>query len=145
MNNKLKWAKELLVSTNSTLAVINGERYYVSDKKGVLPLYEGLLSHPETLKDGYAADKVTGAASAWLLIHGGIKELYTEIISVAALEVLSKGGVNVEYDVLVKAIENRTKTDICPMEKATLGCQNSAEALKAVENKLIEFGLIEQK
>ena len=145
MNNKLRWAKELLISTNSTLAVINGERYYTSDKKGVMPLYEGLQSHPETLKGGFAADKVTGAASAWLIICGGVKELYTEIISEAALAVLKKGGIKVEYDTLVKAIENRTKTDICPMEKATLGCQSAEQALKAVENKLVEFGLIDKK
>lgn len=145
MNNRLKWAKELLLSTNSTLAVINGERYYVSDKKGVLPLYEALRSHPETLKGGSAADRVTGAASAWLLIYGGVKELYTEVISEAALDVLNHGGIKAEYDTLVKAIENRTKTDICPMEKATLGCQSAEQALKAVEDKLIEFGLIEQK
>ena len=144
MNNKLKWVKELLVSTGSTLAIINGEKYHTSLKRGVLPLYEVVTSHPELLKGGYAADKVTGAASAWLMVYGGVKELYTETVSSPALEVLKQGKVNVEYDNLVESIENRTKTDICPMEKATRGCKTPSEALEAVEKKLKELGVIVQ-
>ena len=145
MNNKLKWAKELLESTNSTLAVINGDKYYMSSKKGVLPLYEAIVSNPEVMKNGYAADKVTGAASAWLMIYGGVKALYTEIISAPALEVLSKGDIEVEYGSLVENIENRTKDGICPMEKATLRCKTPIEAFDAVEKKLIEFGSVVRK
>jgi len=145
MNNKLKWAKELLESTNSTLAVINGEKYHTSSKKGVLPVYEALTSNPEVMKNGYAADKVTGAASAWLMIYGGVKALYTEIISLPALEVLKNGGIEVEYGIVVGNIENRTKDGICPMEKATLGCKTPGEAFAAVEQKLIEFGSVVRK
>lgn len=142
MNMKLNWVKELAQSTCSTLAIINGEKYFTSSKRGVRPLYEALTESPDILKNGYAADKITGRASAWLMVLGGVKALYTSVISESALQVLENAGIEVRYDVKVDHIINRSGDGICPMEKATMDCQTPQQAFSAITDELKRLGSI---
>ena len=56
-----------------------------------------LTQEPEFLKGALIADKVVGKGAAALMILGGIKELYTDIISTKALELLQKSDIKVEF------------------------------------------------
>ena len=58
-------------------------------------IYDLLTQEPEFLKGASIADKVVGKGAAALMILGGIKELYTDIISTKALELLQKSDIKV--------------------------------------------------
>ena len=141
MKQELLNAKALLESSAGTLAVINvsGERNFVSHERGIRPLLGLLRNDPGLLKGAYIADKVTGRASAWLLVKGGVNMLYTEILSRPAAEVLEENGIAFEFGSMTDGIVNRTGDGPCPMESATAGCTSPEQAIEAIERKLEEF------
>jgi hypothetical protein len=126
-----------LLQNNVTFALINDECVYTSEKKGIAPLLK-LLSSPENnglLKDSYVADKVTGRAAALLMLYGGVKELYTDLISTAAKEVLD-GKIIYTFKKEVPRINNRDNTGLCPMEEAVMGIDSPETAYKILLDKI---------
>ena len=65
-----------------------------------------------------------------------ITELHAFVISRPALETLKKYNISVTYDALVDNIINRSKTDICPMEKAVISATTPWEARELIIEKL---------
>jgi iron complex outermembrane receptor protein len=86
-------------------------------QRGIVDLYNILNTNPDFLKGAYVADKVVGKASAALMIAGGVKKIYTDIISRQALNLLECRDIEVEYEKEIPVIINRNQTDWCPMEK----------------------------
>lgn len=84
---------------------------------GVRDLYEIINSGCGLLNNAIVADKAIGKAAAALLIIGGIKAVYADIISVSAYDLLTEHGIDVEFVEKVGSILNRNKTSLCPMEK----------------------------
>ena len=136
MVKELLKAKKLLESSAGTLAVVNGEKNYVSHERGIKPLLGLLRNNPELLKGAYIADKVTGRASAWLLVAGNVGMLYTDVLSRHAAKVLEDNGIPFEYGSMTDGIVNRRGDGPCPMESATEGCASPEEAIAAIEKKL---------
>lgn len=62
---------------------------------------------------------MVGKAAAALMIMGGVKQIYADVISIAALNLLAKTNITVQYAESAPYIINSSKTDLCPMEKAT--------------------------
>ena len=85
-------------------------------QRGVADIYDLLTQEPEFLKGASIADKVVGKGAAALMILGGIKELYTDIISTKALELLQKSDIKVGFTEKVPFIWNRNHTGGCPVE-----------------------------
>lgn len=139
MVKELLNAKKLLESSAGTLAVVNGERNFVSHDRGIKPLLGLLRNDPELLKGAYIADKVTGRASAWLLLAGGVSMLYTEVLSRPAAEVLEENGIPFEFGSMTDGIVNRSGDGSCPMESATALCTSPGQAIAAIEKKLAEL------
>ncbi len=108
-------AKLLLVS-ESTCVLVREDTTYVSNLRGIAPMID-YLSNGVDLKGFSAADRIVGKAAAMLFVKAGIKEVYAEVLSVKGKEFLEQNGINVTYETLTDKIINRTKTDICPMEK----------------------------
>ena len=79
-------------------------------QRGVADIYDLLTQEPEFLKGASIADKVVGKGAAALMILGGIKELYTDIISTKALELLQKSDIKVDFTEEVPFIWNRNHT-----------------------------------
>jgi len=94
----------------------NGEIRTFS-QRGIADLYELYKNEPAFLNGASIADKVVGKGAAALMVLGGIKELYAGIISTPALQLLLESNVDVDYGKEVPFIENRAKTDWCPLEK----------------------------
>ena len=65
----------------------------------------------------YIADKVIRKAASALMILGGVKQLYMDVISQPAFELFFRVKVNVDYVKKVSFIENRDKSGWCPLEK----------------------------
>lgn len=128
MNSNTKKAAELLHKENYTFTAVSDNEVFTSYEKGVKPLLK-LLDSGISLKEYSVADKVIGKAAAFLYILLGVNEIYTDVISQPALNVLTKGNIKIEYLKLVQAIQNRDKTGFCPMETAVMHTNNADEAL----------------
>ena len=80
-----------------------------------------------------------GKATALLYCLLGIRALYTQVISEAALEVLEAHKINVQWEQRVPYIVNREGTGRCPMELATQDISDPAQAPAAIRAKLKEL------
>lgn len=84
------------------------------------------------LKDACVADKIIGKAAALLLILGGAKAVYGEVMSENAHRLLTEAGLEVQYGSLVPYIVNRKEDGMCPMEQAVAGLSDPKEAPAAL-------------
>lgn len=135
--NILDRAKRKLISDKHTFVCINEDNVFTSDKQGIAPIMELLQNESDILKGAYVADRVIGRAAALLLMKGGIKELYTDVISEHALLVLKTSEIIVSYAKLVPYIVNRKKDGMCPMEETVLNLDCPEEAYVKLREKLL--------
>lgn len=94
----------------------------------MVDLYDLLVQEPDYLKGAVIADKVVGKGAAALMVLGGIKEVYADIISSKALSLFRKYGVKVGFAQEVPFIWNRARTGGCPVE-TMCSEEESAEAI----------------
>jgi len=109
--------KERLKQGDFTCVIAKGDMILTTNHRGVKPLLDWLEESID-LEGGYAADKVVGKAAACLYVLLKIRFVWAAVISRPALDVFQKHGILCEYETLVDAIQNRTKTGFCPMEQA---------------------------
>lgn len=107
---------DLLHSGNYSCVIRNDNEIRTFSQRGVADLYDLLKKEPGFLNGASIADKVVGKAAAALMILGGIKELYTDLISEPAIELLNDSNVEVVYKHSVPFIQNRDKSGWCPLE-----------------------------
>ena len=137
MNNDLTKAKEILAQGHAA-AICKGDSVYTSDANGIKPLNWWL-------RDGYtfegysAADKVVGRAAAFLYVLLKVKEIYAELLSESAVEVLEHYNIPYSFGKMVPNILNRTGDDLCPMEKIALQHQEPEPAYEALKIKIAEL------
>lgn len=105
-------------------------------RQGVIDLFQLLSDEPAFLQGASMADRVVGRGAALLMVKGGVKEVFTFVLSQPALDVLRQAGITVTYDTLQPNIINRTGTDICPVEKLTADTTNPDEAFRLIGNFL---------
>lgn len=84
------------------------------------------------LRGAFVADKVVGKAAAALLALGGVEEVFADVISRPALDLLEKNAVGAGYRLCVPHIVNRTHTGRCPLETRCDGLQTPEECLAQV-------------
>ena len=138
MTTSIESAVKLLHSSGeATLAVVNHGISRVYTERGVKPLLDLATTAPDFLRGATVADKVTGAAAAFILVYAGAKELYTGVISKRAEEVLRKYGISYEAETHVEHIINRRGDGFCPMETAVRGIETPEEAVDAVKRAVI--------
>ena len=122
-----------LHATHCSCVIANGSRLEQFHERGVKDLHH-LLHNDKALLDGaFIADKVVGKGAAALMIAGGVKEVYASVMSRAALSLFQSHGLEVEYGLLVDNIINRAGTDICPVEKLCMQCDDIAESLRLID------------
>ena len=132
-------AKELLQRGGYSCVFCDRDRVLTDRRRGIAPILERIEAG-ESLRGMAVADKIIGKAAAMLLLCGGAQSVYGEVMSKQAKTLLEDAGVTVSCGTLVKAIRNRTDTDICPMEKAVASLKAPAEApavLRATLNRLM--------
>lgn len=110
--------------------------------RGIGPLLSIYLDNPEAMKGARLYDKVIGKAAAAFCILGGIKEVTAHLLSVPAKRLLEDNGIKVSYEVVSERIMNRTKTDLCPMEKACLSESEPLPIAEAVKKRAKAMGII---
>lgn len=138
LTEDMKKALSLLNEQALTLAAVKENETITSRERGVKPLIE-LIDEGKTLEGFSAADKVVGAAAAYLYVLLGVKELYANVISRKAANIMEKYGIYTEYNTLAEAIKNRQRTGFCPMETAVSEAVSPENALILIRAKLKEL------
>ncbi len=116
----LKKAKKILHENNYTFVLLKDSDIIItSHKKGIIPLMEIIQKDERILNHAVIADRVIGKAAALLATGYKVKELYADLISQKAKEVLDRFPVVYQFKECVEYIQNRDKSDQCPMEKLT--------------------------
>ena len=112
--------------------------FFTDDGRGISPIMK-FIREGRDLNGYSAADIVVGKAAAMLFVKAGIVEVYGQVMSNAACELLREHGIPFSYTDLTDVIINRKGDDICPMEKAVRdindineGCQALAKAVKGL-------------
>lgn len=136
----LERAKAILASQNYTCVLCKGDSVYTTTLRGVRPLARWLDSSIDFTSFS-AADKVVGKATAYLYQLLMVREVYAQIMSQSALEVLTSAGIRTEYDRLVPNIINRTGDGICPFEAAVLDVHTPEDARTAIWEKMQNMGI----
>ena len=85
--NNLEKAKKLLEENDFTCVLCKDDTVYTSTLKGVAPMVKHIEEKTD-LRGFSAADKVVGKAAAMLFVISGISELYADVITDTAKEIL---------------------------------------------------------
>lgn len=118
---------EILRREKCSLVVKNHGIVTTYSKPGVRDL-EHLLDHePEVLQGAVIADKVIGKAAAAMVVVGGVKALYAEVMSKKAIPFLDEAGITYSYGTLVDTIKE--EGDRCQLEKITAPASTPEETV----------------
>ncbi len=140
MHPELEKAKQALKTEGCTCVLTLGNVMFKSKDKGVQPLLDWMNSGNNYMSY-MLADKVVGRAAAFIDIAMGIREIYAEVISEPARELLEKNHIVVNADKVVPEILDKDMAEKDPLERAVDGIDNAAEALMPIELALIRMSL----
>lgn len=108
---------DILHREGCSLVVEKDGEVSIYNQKGVRDL-EHLLKHePEKLHRARIADKVTGKAAAGIVVKGGVKELYTDVMSRKALPILDDSDMRYTYGELADEIIIKEGDTRCRLEE----------------------------
>ncbi len=136
-------ARKLLYTDSLTCVLCRGEAVYTSDKRGILPMMT-------FIRDGYdlfgfsVADKVVGKATAMLFVKAGISEVFADVMSDKAVDILKMNNIACHCTVQTECIINRRGDGPCPMESAVQDVDDTDVdgAYECILNKLHEMDLM---
>lgn len=123
---------QILHEGGFSCVVLNGEMRTFS-QRGVMDLYDLLTHEPEFLNGALIADKVVGKGAAALIALGKVKELYADVISQPAYDLLQSAGLQVSYGQIVPQIMNRLGTGRCPVETLCSSAQSPEDCFPFIE------------
>ena len=128
-------AKEYLEKENLCIAVVrDGKLIFKSSENSIKPMYTLATEMKEDLKGASIADKVIGKGAAMLCNHIGIKQVYGQLVSDSAIDVLKESNIAYTYDKICPYIKNRDKTDMCPIEKLAKDVEDGDILLKRIKD-----------
>jgi len=111
-------AKELLVKEHLNICIVrDGLVVFKSKNRGIQPMYKAVTDCLDQLENASVADRVIGRAAALLAIYSKVSNVYSDVISDNAVDLLQAHDIHVSHKVQVTNIKNRDKTDLCPIEK----------------------------
>ena len=123
-----KTAKQIIRSGESSCIVVrDGKILHQNSGKGLSPLLTLFESASENLSGAYVLDKVVGKAAAMILVLGGVKKVYGEMMSKSAADYLKSHGIKVAYGEKVGIILNLAGTGMCPLETSVLDIDDPEE------------------
>lgn len=131
---------EMLHKGDYSCVVRNGSEVRTFTRPGVADLYILLDEDAAFLKGAKVADKVIGKAAAALIVLGGVRELYAEVISLSALMLIRDAGIEVDFSVVVPYIRNRNGDDWCPLEMLCYKEKKAEDILPLIDSFLADTG-----
>lgn len=127
---------ELLHAGNYSCVIAQGNDVRTFHRKGIRDLYELIIYNPVFLRGASIADKVVGKAAAALIVSGGVQSVYADTISLSALYLLEKSHIPTEFGSLVPYIQNKSRTDWCPMEKRCYDVASVSDILDIIKQSM---------
>lgn len=124
---------DYLFAEKCSCVIRNGNDIRVFHDRGIKDLFRLLKEERAFLDGAFVADKVVGKGAAALMILGGVKEVYADIVSRPALALLNEARIRTDYTLVVAHIVNRTHTGICPVEQLCSGCATAQTCLPLIE------------
>ena len=131
-------AMRILESENAALVLLGENEKIQSNERGVAALLR-MYGEKMDLSSFCAADKIVGKGAAVLFSLLNIKEVYAQVMSKEAKEILEENAVIARFKVLSENIINRRGDDICPIEKAVGKERNLQKALELIKNKIADM------
>lgn len=123
---------QLLHEGGHSLVVANGE-VCTFNGHGIIDLYHLIEDDPGFMFGASVVDKIVGKAAAALLALAKVKEVYADVISRPALDLLSKTDIKISYGVAAPHIINRTATGWCPLETRCFDCATPEECFHQIK------------
>jgi hypothetical protein len=131
----LNLAKRRLNDNNLTLVIAKeGKIIFESNSDGINDLIRAIDLLKDNLNESSVADSTVGKAVALLFVYSKVSSVFAKVMSKHGMRVLEKANVQLEYETLIPSILNKEKTDMCPLEKLTLGCESPGEAYRILKS-----------
>lgn len=124
---------DYLFAEKCSCVIRNGNEIRVFHDRGIKDLFRLLKEEPAFLDGAFIADKAVGKGAAALMILGGVKEVFADVVSRPALALLNDTGIKTDYVQAVEHIVNRTQTGICPVEQLCSDCATAEACLPLIE------------
>jgi len=118
----------------ATLAFVTADdRSMTFDGRGVADLYRLYSTTPEVLVGATVADRIVGRGAAALMVAGGVRQVYTDVVSEAALDMFAAHPeVFVDYGTITDHIVNRRGDGPCPVEALTAPVSDPDECVRLI-------------
>ena len=101
-------------------------------QRGVADLWQLCQDDEHFLQGALIADKVIGKGAAALMIYGGVSEVYADVISYPALDLLKTYGISSNYRELTERILNRRGDGLCPVETLCVDLDSIDEMISVI-------------
>lgn len=112
---------EFLESSNCLQVYEGSQLIFSSTKSGLRPLLDYIDQMASHCQPVVVFDKIMGNAAALLSVKVGCQEVYSPLGSQLAVKTLDRYGIEYHLTKVEPYIRNRTGTDMCPMEKLSIG------------------------
>lgn len=130
---KINELVDILKSGNHSLVVAKTS-IITYDGRGVKDLFRLLNKEPEKIAGAMVADKVVGKGAAALLVLAHVAEVYAEVLSKPAQDLLVGAGIKTSCGKLVPYIINRAGTEMCPLETRCKDCHTAEDCLVEISS-----------
>lgn len=128
---------DLLRDEQASCVIRNGAETRIFRERGVKDLFRLLEEDPAFLAEACVADKVVGKGAAALMVLGGVRGVYAEVVSAPVLGLFAAAHIPVEYGIEVPHIINRAKTGWCPVETLCRDCRTAEECLPLIRGFIL--------
>ena len=137
----LDLARALLIANKeATLVAVRGDEVITCTERGVKPLLRW-VREGRSLSGFSVADKVVGKAPALLYAILGPDAVFSPVMSWTGRAVLVASGIAVSHDALVPHIQNRAKSDQCPMDASVSNVWEPYEAADVLTERARQMAL----
>ena len=130
-----------LLSEEVNLVIVRGSVVTTYSDRGIKALLSVIKDNKWIMEEATIADKVVGKAAAFLIACGNAKEVYAEVLSSGAADVLRKCKIPFSFGILTEKIVNREGNGICPTESAVQNIDDVNEAYSILQDKFKTIGL----
>src|SRR5574344_568332 len=124
VESDISYALRILKEKNESIVIVKDNNVLYESKLDGLKSIVYLIDNKVDIEGSSVADKIIGKAAALLLSYKKVKEVYANILSEKAVEVLKDNLIVFNYSEMTKNIINRTNTGMCPMEKAVINIED---------------------
>lgn len=123
---------DILHREGCSLVVEKDGEVSIYNQKGVRDLEHLLKCEPEKLRGAKIADKVIGKAAAGIVVKGGVKEMYAEVLSRKALPILDDSDMRYTYGELADEIIIKEGDTRCRLEEIVSEAMTADEVVETL-------------